>query len=332
MPKANSKTKRMHYVPQGYLRAWADDLQQVAIRRRGGADVFPTNVRNATVAGYLYGPGVNGQLREKMFGKLEDDWPDLRTALLSDGGFVTRAAREKTSVFMALQFIRTRESGAQFKFMREFAAFTPTRPVSRDDIRTFLRDHHLLFEPTDQEVEGAWTLASATLDTDDPPSLDEEMQTHFDIAIKQIAPRFEAYNWRVEHCSKPILLTSDRPVMAWRAPSVRDSYEGIGIDGAEEIRFALGPNDLLVIQRTGIQQSIVMVQQKRFRRVNAAAASQCQDQIIGTTALAFELSNIPMSAWRPTIRFNTAPGYQTMPDGTTESMGDIVHVWSPTHV
>ena len=43
--------------------------------------------------------------------------------------------------------------------------------------------------------------------------------------------------WSVEQCRKPMLLTSDRPVMCWRPFSARDRLEGIGIETAPEVRM-----------------------------------------------------------------------------------------------
>lgn len=275
-----SKTKRPHFVPVAYLLAWADERRQVAVRRRGTRSPITPNVTNVAVEAGVYGDGEHAQLREHAFGDLEQVWAELREALTSEGGLVGRGDRERISVFMALQFVRTAEQGAQFRFLRDFDAFSPDRPVDREAMRAFLRQHHLRFDPSEAELEAAWSLAAYQLNDADPPSRDEELGVLHDIAIKQIAPRFENYSWAVEHCSRPMLMTSDRPVMAWRPPSRKDAYEGIGLDGAVEIRFPITPTHLLVMQRHGSQYGIRQVQSKRFQRVNSGIASQCQSQLI----------------------------------------------------
>jgi len=40
------------------------------------------------------------------------------------------------------------------------------------------------------------------------------------VAVTELAPRLEKMQWTVEHCSVPMLMTSDRPVMMWRAEPV----------------------------------------------------------------------------------------------------------------
>lgn len=326
-----SHTKRSHFVPRVYLRAWAEG-SRVVVRRRGRPHCFASHIDNVAVRNYLYGIGEIGQQRERMFGDLEGEWADLRAALLSDGGLINANARHKVSIFIALQYIRTDNHGAQMRFVRDFAAYSSARPVSREDMRDFLLKKILHFPPADREVEGAWTIACVGLNNGSPPSVDEEMRVLFDIAVRRIAPLLGEYSWSVEHCSKPILLTSDRPVMTWRPRSPRDQFEGVGLATADEIRFPLTPSDLLIIRRAGYQEGVRTVQTKRFRRVNADIASQCQDQIIGAIASRVEMEALPLADWRPSIRFNVGPGWQIADDGTEENIGDVVHMWSPNHV
>lgn len=327
-----SHTKRSHYVPQVYLRAWANDRNQVAVRRRGSVDCFKSNIKDVAVQSHLYGKGLNGQIREQMFGNLEGEWPAMRAALLADGGLIQAPMRDKVALFMALQFIRTHKQGAQMKFFRALSEWTTVRPISKEDVRRFLQERILHFAPSDQEVEGAWSLAYIALKDGPPPSIDEEMGIHFDLAVKKVAPLLTEYSWAVEHCPKPILMTSDRPFMTWRPPSYRDAYEGVGIGNSDELRFPLTPSDLLVIQRGNYQIGVHTVQPKRFMRVNAAVASQCQDQIIGTVKNSADMRALRLADWRPMIRFNTGPGWLESSDGSRERMDDVIHTWSPTHV
>jgi hypothetical protein len=221
-------TKRPHFVPATYLRAWANNEDQVAVRRRDTVKVYTPNVINVAVEAGVYGRGAVGQSREEMFGSLEETWSNLREALTSQGGGVDAEVRSQASLFAAIQLIRTRERIAQAEFMRSFAAFSARRPVTKDDIRAFLTERWLRFPPSDSEVEGAWTIAYVALRQGEPPSKDEVIAMLLNIAIRELAPRLARFHWTVEHCRKPMLFTSDRPVMCWRARSQRDKYEGIG--------------------------------------------------------------------------------------------------------
>ena len=328
---SNTGTKRPHFVPACYLRSWADADDKVAVRRRDGTKAFTPNVINVAVDAGIYGRGNAAQTQEKVFGQLEEMWPDLRAALIAHGGAVTADVRSTVSLFMAVQQGRTRDQIARAEFLNSFAQFSSRRPVTREDMRAFLAERYLRFEPSAREVEGAWTIAFVALNNGEPPGKDEVMRILLGIASKEIAPRLCKFHWTVEHCRRPILFTSDRPVMCWRPRSAKDEYEGIGVDTADEIRMPLTPQDLLVIRRqVGLNGGIEQVQPRRFERVNAAVASQCKDFIVTTPHRAQSMELFPMAAYRSSLRFDIAPGTRVLPDGREEPMGDIVHMWVPT--
>ena len=79
-------------------------------------------------------------------------------------------------------------------------------------------------------------MACVAFNNGEPPGKDEVMRILLGVAVQEIAPRLRGFQWTVEHCRRPMLFTSDRPVMCWRPRSARDEYEGIGVDTAEEIR------------------------------------------------------------------------------------------------
>jgi hypothetical protein len=326
----NTDTKRPHFVPACYLQAWADGDDQIAVRRRDSMKTFTPNVINVAVEAGIYGRGRAGQTRERMFGQLEEAWPDLRAALIGRGGAVGTDVRSAVSLFAAIQLARTREHVAQLEFLNSFARFSARRPVEREDIRAFLTERHLRFPPSDREVEAAWTFAYVTLNNGEPLGKDEVMAILLGVAVREIGPRLARFHWTVEHCRRPMLFTSDRPVMCWRPRSARDEYEGIGVETAEEIRMPLTPQDLLVIRPVGLDGGIQQVQPRRFERVNAAVASQCHELVVTTPSRARSLELLPMAKHRPVLRFDMAPGVRQLPDGREEPMGDILHTWIPT--
>jgi hypothetical protein len=324
-------TKRPHYVPECYLSAWADENDQVAVRRRDSARVFEPNTTNVAVEAGIYGRGNAGQARERIFGLLEEAWPDLRANLLRRGGNVRGEVRATAALFAAVQLVRTREHVAQVEFLNAFAEYSEIRPADRDAMRTFLTEHHLRFVPSDREVEAAWTLAYVSLNQGGPLSKDEVISMLLGIATRELGPRLERYSWTVEHCRKPMLFTSDRPVMCWRPRSIRDRYEGIGIETADEIRMPLGPHNLLVMRRTGVDAGSEQVQPRRFERVNAGVASQCHEFVVAKRSSAQALEYLPLASHRPVLRFDIGPGIRELPDGSQEPMEDIVHTWVPAH-
>jgi hypothetical protein len=324
-------TKRSHFVPATYLRAWANADDQVVVRRRGSTKTYTPNVINVAVEAGLYGTGALGQSREEMFGSLEEVWPQLRGELINLGGNVSPDIRSQVSLFAGMQLTRTRERLAQVEFLSSFASFSECRPVTKDDIRSFLTERWLKFPPSEREVDGAWTMAAFALSKGGPPSKDEVMAMLLNIAIRELAPRLSSYHWTVEHCRKPILFTSDRPVMTWRPRSPRDKYEGIGLENAEEIRMPLTPNDLLVIRPIGLDRGVERVQPRRFERVNGAVSSQCYEFFVAAPSHVSDLQLVPLAAHRSVLRFDVAPGVRQLPDGRQEPIGDIMHMWLPTY-
>jgi hypothetical protein len=325
------KTKRPHYVPECYLLAWAESGNQVAVRRRSSIKVPKPNVVNVAVEAGIYGRDEAAEVREKIFGSFEERWSDLRNLLVTQGGAVTGDVRSAISLFAAIQLVRTREHLAQVEFLNNFGEFSSRRPVERDDIRAFLEERHLRFPPSEREVEAAWTLAYVMFNKGGPLTKGEVMRMLFGIAIRELAPRLERYSWTVEHCRKPLLFSSDRPVMHWRRPSPRDRYEGIGLETADETRMPLTPNDLLVIRRSDVETAIQQVQPKRFDRVNMDIASQCHEFVIATPSMARDLELLTLAKHRPVLRFDIGPGFQQMPDGRREPTGDVLHSWVPVH-
>jgi hypothetical protein len=71
-------TKRPHSVPRTYLRAWANEDDPVAYRRRRQARAVVTNTTNVAVASGIYAAGEAAQAREQMFSQDAADRSPVR--------------------------------------------------------------------------------------------------------------------------------------------------------------------------------------------------------------------------------------------------------------
>jgi hypothetical protein len=322
-------TKRPHYVPRCYMEPWGDANRQVTVRRRDRARAYPANIDDVAVKRGIYGHGSTGQRREKLFNAIEDNWKRLREELI-ETGLLAGADRSEAALFLALQLARTREHVAQNEFILALSEFAVARPLHRDDVRRFLRDVHLGFEPSDSEVEGAWSLAGFTIGQGHLPSREELLETSLDIAVSKVAPALEMMHWSVETCRRANLLTSDRPIMYWRPPSPQDNYRGIGLFGAVETRVPLTPSTLLVVRRTSDAPLLQRVEPKRFDAVNRTTLAQCFEFVVGTLAHNRQLSQASLRRRRPTLRFNQGPGFQVDQYGRDVPTNDVVHAWIPS--
>ena len=318
--------KRHHFVPEVYLRAWCDMHGRVAVRRRDQATTFVTDPVNVGVEARLYGAGIEALWREKNFSLVEEEWPRVRADLLRRG-HVHGRDRDLACMFMALQIARTREHIAQATVAAELAEFTEDRPPSRETVRRFIIERHG-HTPNDVEVEAAWTLASFEVMQGLPPSFDEAFSVSMDIATTKLAPLLDGLHWRVEIADTPILWASDRPVMPWRPPSPKDSFEGVGYANSDEIRMPLTPVAMLVLQRR-VSPSPVQVDARRFHHYNKDIALQCYEFIVCSPGRRARLDKVSLARNRPAVRFHTAPGVRVAPDGTRSPMGDVIQKWVP---
>ena len=142
------RRKRHHYLPQSYLKAWADEGGQVAVRRRDQPDAFCATTRKVAVEADLYafpaGAGTDDTL-EVALSEIEALLPgyldDLRDGPTPRKG---SPARDDISDLLALQIVRTREHVGQWMFPLAAAEYTGERPISREGMRRFLTEEYLV--------------------------------------------------------------------------------------------------------------------------------------------------------------------------------------------
>jgi hypothetical protein len=324
-----STPKRHHFVPKVYLRAWANDLEQVSVRRRTSRSAYTANINDVAVELDLNGVGDEAAAREKMYEHLESDWPQLRDALIS-GVSLEGTGRTRAALFVALQKTRTREARDQQEFFNHAATKIPKRPFAFAAVKGFLTNENLGFELLDGEVNGCMDFLNyvSTLSGKHPGRFLQMLAPG--LATQELAPVLESLNWQVEECRKPILYTSDSPVIAWRTQSERDEYEGVGIATAEEIWFPLTPRHLLVMTRTFANMPCKQVEPKRFVQVNEEIASRCYEFLVATHGRLERLNELTLRSKKPLLRFYRGKGVEWDHLGVGHFTGDeVLHVWAP---
>jgi hypothetical protein len=130
-------TKRPHFVPQTSLRAWADQDERVAYRRRDADTARLPNITNVAVNSGIYGDGQLGQAREDEFNEFETKWVDLRDELIAQGDLFGDR-RSDLAVYMAHQLTRTIKHSEQPNFLSDVAASITEWPPTQDAIREYL--------------------------------------------------------------------------------------------------------------------------------------------------------------------------------------------------
>jgi cytochrome c553 len=315
---APTVTKRPHFVPQTYLRAWAGPDGRVAYRRRDAPAAILNSTGNVAVKSGIYGKGQLGQAREDAFNELEKVWADLRDELITQGD-LHGDRRSQLAVYMAHQLTRTLKHSNQVNFMSDVAASITEWPITEDAIGAYLRKLDGT-KPEDAEIYAAWTFVTGapagTLTRDDT------LKISMEIAVKEIAPRLEARDWTVRKFRQPALMTNDCPVHPWRRPAKNLHPGGVGIETADEVRFPLSRGALLVMTRPGEAATNAST-----RSVNAEICAQCHQFVVASPKDKPALDNVALRKRPPRLRFRLGEGYTVGLNGADEYLGEVLHTY-----
>jgi uncharacterized protein DUF4238 len=326
------RRKRHHYLPEAYLKAWADEGRQVAVRRREQPDAFCATTRKVAVEADLYAFPAGGELDDTLEVALSEIEALLPGYLdtLRDGPTPRRGspAREDISDLLALQIVRTREQVGRWMFPLAAADYTGERPSSREGMRRFLTEEYLGKAPSEPELQGAFDFANYAL-SKGMPSKREMLSILLRSASEELAPRLASMAWAVEITRDRAFVTTDRPVAMWRRDTRDLTFMGTGLDNSDEVRFPLGPNHLLVL-RPRFPEHRTYVDDGRAVQVNRHLAAGCYEMIIGRPVDRGELARLHLRRVRPALRFNTGPLLEPDATGRLVPTGrEILHTFVP---
>ena len=324
-----SKPKMHHFVPQGYLARFGEN-NMVTVKRREPAKIHDTNVRNIAGEVGLY-------TIERPDGttstEVEEDLADIDGAALAAMQWIDEhdkppaagsAERDGLCTYLAVQTTRTPRSRTMTMFPRHVLDYAQGRELTKELVSEYLEKRHLGRKTTPAEVQAAWTYVHGVAAMGGFPTKTDATQLSMAI-VGNYLDHFNDRHWRLEKCRKPHFVTSDAPLLLWRRPSVSDAYKGIGILDAEEIRFPLDPSKQLVLT-PGQGTSTLDVGLSRMWDSNRDQAANCAQIIVGHPVRNSWTTKLELRRTGPTLRFNMAPGIRENADGSTEPMGDVLHL------
>lgn len=294
-------------MPRTYLRAWADSSDELLAYRRRGDNARLASVKNVAVKGGLYGLGALGDANEKLYQGVEAEWPNLRRDLIAQGD-LQGDQRRLFVLFAALQLVRTEKYFERTNFIANVAATTADRPVPMEAIRDYLRDLDGGVEPDESEVEGAWSYVCGAIAMYGVPTASLAHSVAVDVAVTQIAPRMETMNWTVHKFRGAPLISSDSPVHLWRRPAQAAGPSGVGIETADEVRFALSPSALLIMDRGLRNGSTPHWSTRKPSAINTEIARQCHQFIFGTRRSTAAIDRLALADDAPRLRFRMIGG------------------------
>jgi hypothetical protein len=323
--------KRHHFVPRFYLERFAEG-GVLYVRWRDGRE-FRTGAGNIAVRSGFYDltspDGETSKDVEDWLEKIETPasaaMRHIDDTLVAPG--LDDSDRIALSLYLAIQLARTPEQRERVMFPEQVTAFLAGRELTKDLIAEYLQDTHLGFTPEAGEVQGAFDFASYMLPGDGTVTPELSMQILFRTS-RETAPALACMHWSVEHDRKGRLITSDGPLVLWRTPSPRDSYEGLGLNGCEEIRFPLDPFKQLVLTPKPRPAS-VRISPQRAAACNQDLAYACHNFVVASPREQGRTEQLDLPKKRPVMRFNSGPLFVEQPDGTLASDTEVLHTWVP---
>ena len=324
--------KRHHFVPEFYLLRFASQDERVLERRRDGVE-FVTNIDNVAAESGFYdvilSDGDKSKEVEDRLNQTEGDVAEVLRGI--DSTLVPPPPgsdeRMALSEYLGLQMTRTREHRERTQFPLLVDAFLGGRDLTKELVSEFLEHIHLGFRPSDGEVQGAFDYTALALRDPDALTRERSMELMFETA-GAVSPRLAARNWCIEHDRKGRLVTSDTPLVLWKAPSPRDAYMGVGVVDADEIRFPLDPTKQLVMTKRARSPS-ARVTPERSATCNQDMGFACHNFIVAHPNQQARVAQLDLPERRPVLRFSTGPLIREKADGSTIEEGELMHVWVP---
>jgi hypothetical protein len=325
--------KLHHYLTRAYLHGFAGPKGEIVLRRRGAAPV-QANVATVGAERHLYSvelpDGTRDPSAEVTLSHFDSagarGLKGLRASTIPRSGTEERRA---LSVFLGLQVCRTPEFETQLLFPRNVVDYCGTEEPALDQVRRYLAEVHLQFEPEEPEVIAARDFVMAPRAMHGGlPSKKDVIEAMFNLALNELGPKLEAMTWSIEVCRKPRFATCDRLPAIWNRPSELDAIRGVGLLDAAELWLPLDVSHLLVLRRGGAER-VEEVEPKRARFVNAHLAHHCFQATYHHPELKVRPDDFVMAKHRPATRFWTGPGYAQRSDGTRELIGELLHLWTP---
>jgi Protein of unknown function (DUF4238) len=327
----SQRRKRHHYVPETYLRSWSDENDRVAMRRRGSKEVVRPTTKNVAVESDLYtiygSGGEPDDFLEKALGDMVDGPASDMLSRLGEK-YPPKASNDRRALssFLAIQLVRTPDHISQVLFASLFAEYAGTDRISLGVMRSYMTDVHLGYPPSDREAQAATDFVNGALNMYGTlPTRYDALTILFRVAVEQLAPVLHDKAWSIEIDPEGRFITSDLPVTKYWDPAKRRRYEGVGIANADEIRFPIDPQHLLVM-RPRYPEYRIIVPDGRVSAVNQQIAARCYRMIIAQPDLADSLMQLRLRDRSAALRFDIGPLIREDADGQLIQDGrEVIH-------
>lgn len=271
-----SNAKRHHYVPQFYLRRFADESGRLRVyRTHSQLPPIMTTVKDAAVRTGFYkldltGPGDPMQLESEL-AKIEDESARVIQRVSSARSWPpSQSDRDVLATYLGLQLMRTPEK------RREHEEMTDTiEKVFYENMTVEHARAQLIKTGEDPTEEKVALIMNVSQHPDQyrfvlhPNEFLRSMVTVGLEAARVLAGR----SWWLGTSPGPAFATGDHVPVLFTRPEMREPFKGIGLQGAEEIHFPLDRHHILLMFPTGMPEKAFVLDRENVTFTNSLMAS-----------------------------------------------------------
>lgn len=244
-----SKPKLHHYVPQLYLRNFADERKQVAVIDRKEGRSYNANVSNVAAETHFYASqdesGEWGVEFEEWLSDLEGKIAPAITSVVRDDIFPPSGEhRSLLALFIASQWTRTPRVRDRMAQSADWLLKTEVAMGGKDRLREAMLAADM--EVTDEALDQEW---SEWTDFDSytwEPHQNEHMR-YVTETIIETASLIAQASFLLVRFSRRKLITSDTVISLYRPPRPENAFLGMGLLTADEVHVPLARDVALIL-------------------------------------------------------------------------------------
>lgn len=279
--------KLHHYVPQGYLRGFANERERLtALPLDRSRQTFTALVKNVAARTHFHTiPGAEEPDGfEKILGVVEGEAVDIIRRMESGEFPLCEEDRMSLSFYLALQAVRgpdTRETieRLQAKFVR-----VEVGAGGRRNVKSWIKKN-LGFDATEEQAQRIWD--EATQPGGRPITISVRRHiNHMVETAEELAKYFVTRPWSLVSFDRRSLITCDAPVSLIRNPNDEDPWSGVGFATAWGISVPITRKLGLLMSDPMIMIENFEAGDPRIQKVRAAVLGGSVDRIeVGTTGM-----------------------------------------------
>ena len=282
-----NRAKLHHYVPQGYLRGFANEKERVRVvpldRSR---KPFISSVKNVAAQTHFHTLEELDEpdAFERALSKVEGEALRIIGKLERNEFPLSEADRWSFSYYMALQSVRGPDARKTMEQLRAKLVRFEIGAGGRKNVGGWIRQN-LEFDPSPEQEDRIWT--EATQPGGPPISFSNLLHVqHLLDTAAELTPYLATRPWILVRFERRALVTSDAPVSLIRNPEDDSPWPGVGFGTAWGIAFPLTRKIGLLMSDSTVMLEGLEVDDPHVQEIRGAVLRGKIDNVqTGTTAM-----------------------------------------------